>query len=72
MAITSKVTQLELFANEKKALELEIKKEKEISMEMQVRLHFHEIYEMKRRLSKQEEIINSLVDIFLSDEKIST
>jgi hypothetical protein len=69
MSVSSKVTQLEMFANEKRAIESKIKEEKEVSMEKQVRLHFHQIYEMKRRLDKQEEMINSLVDIFLSEEK---
>jgi hypothetical protein len=69
MSVSSKVTQLEMFANEKRAVESKIKEEKKISMEKEVRLHFHQIYEMKRRLDKQEEMINSLVDIFLSEEK---
>jgi hypothetical protein len=69
MALATKVTQLEMFANEKRSIERKIKEEKEESLAKQVRLHFHEIYEMKRRLAIQEEMISSLVDIFLGEEK---
>jgi hypothetical protein len=67
MAIPSKTVQLSLFENEKRQIEAEINQETERSTKKQVKLHFHEIYEIKKRLEKQEEIINKLVDFILDD-----
>lgn len=65
MALATKVTQLDLFRKEKEVLESSIKEEMQESLKKQVRLHFHEIYELKRRVEKQEEMISSLVDMAL-------
>jgi hypothetical protein len=69
MAVSTKVTQLEMFRKEKEDLANSIKESNEESLKKQVRLHFHEIYEIKNRLKKQEEHINSLLDFLLADEK---
>jgi hypothetical protein len=69
MALATKVTQLDMFRKEKEQLAASIKETNEESLKSQVRLHFHQIYEMKKKLQKQEEQINSLIDFILTDEK---
>jgi hypothetical protein len=69
MAIQTKVVQLDLFINDKRAIEEKMKMEREDSTKKQIRLLMHLSHETQRRLDKQEEMIQSLVDFIVEEEK---
>lgn len=71
MASVTKITQLDMFINEKKALENKNKAESERSMKSQIRLLLHTTHEMQMRLSKQEELINCLTDFILEEKPLT-
>jgi hypothetical protein len=68
MASVTKVTQLDMFINEKKELENKVKAESERSIKSQIRLLLHTTSEMQTRLNKQEQIIESLTDFILEEK----
>ena len=69
MATSPKITQLDLFINEKVELENKILKETGESAKRQLRLLHHMAHEAARRLDKQEELIQSLLDYILNEEE---
>lgn len=69
MTALKKITQLDLFINEKIELENKFLKEEGESTKRQLRLLHHMAHESTRRLDKQEELMAQLIDYILSEEK---
>lgn len=69
MGAQTKTYQFDMFLNEKLELENKALKESEESTKRQLRLLHHMAHEATRRLDKQEELINRLVDYILTEEK---
>ena len=69
MAASPKITQLDLFINEKVELGNKMIKESDESMKRQVRLLHHMAHEATRRLDKQEALMAQLLEYILSEDE---
>lgn len=68
MSVRPKIVQLDMFINEKVEIENKINKECEESTKRQLRFLHYKSHETMRRLDKQEEIIQSLLEYILCDD----